>query len=287
VAGLHAGSETPVARVAAEPERVVAEGRLRTYPGAEVVVGTEVRGRIVRLAVQERSVVKAGDLIAELAAADLRASLAEAEARMAEARADITFHGREARRREQLLGRGSASTWELDADLRALDTARARLAAATAQRDRFQADLDKTRILSPIDGVVTRRDADAGEIVDAGAPIVTVTDLSRARIEAEVDEYDTARVRLGAPVRITAEGFPDAPGWDGVIEEIPDTVTIKNLRPEDPGRPIDTRVLLVKIALRTPTPLKLGQRVEVSIAVPDPDAASPGGALADNGVSPH
>jgi HlyD family secretion protein len=89
--------------------------------------------------------------------------------------------------------------------------------------------------------------------------------LARVRVEAEVDEYDTARVALGARVAIIAEGYTDA-SWRGTIEEIPDTVVGRRIRPEDPGRPIDARVLPVKIALGEPTPLKLGQRVEVEIA---------------------
>lgn len=271
-----------------EPERVVAEGRIAAYPGAEVTIGTELRGRIVRLAVQEKSIVKAGDLVAELAADDLRASLAEAEARIAEAEADIVYHDRELRRRSQLVVRGSASAWELDADTHQLAIAKARRAAAAAQRDRYRADLDKTRILAPIDGVVIAREVEPGEILDAGEPIATIADLSRVRVEAEVDEYDTARVHHGAAVRITAEGFAADQEWTGVVEEVPDTVVARNLRPEDPGRPIDTRVLRVKIALKEPTPLKLGQRVEVAIgvAVESPGAvAAHGPALADLGTA--
>jgi hypothetical protein len=51
----------------------------------------------------------------------------------------------------------------------------------------------------------------------------------------------------------------------GKIEEIPDSVVARKLKPEDPGRPTDTRVLLVKVALLEKTPLKLGQRVEMEI----------------------
>jgi hypothetical protein len=50
------------------------------------------------------------------------------------------------------------------------------------------------------------------------------------------------------------------------VEEIPDAVMARRLKPQDPGRPSDTKVLLVKIALGGKTPLKLGQRVEVAIA---------------------
>ncbi|MES1210824.1 MAG: hypothetical protein ABUL63_00690, partial [Acidobacteriota bacterium] len=84
------------------------------------------------------------------------------------------------------------------------------------------------------------------------------------RIEAEVDEFDAGRVTLGSIVKVTAEGFAGQ-SWKGTVEEIPDAVVGRRLKPQDPGRPSDTRVLLVKVALGEATPLKLGQRVEVEI----------------------
>ena len=84
--------------------RVAAEGRVVAHEGAEVVVGTEVSGLIVRLTVKERSAVHAGDVITELNSADLRASRAESMARVAEAEADIRFYEREDRRERAALG---------------------------------------------------------------------------------------------------------------------------------------------------------------------------------------
>jgi RND family efflux transporter MFP subunit len=248
----------------AERPRVIAEGRVVAYPGAEVVVGTEAAGRIVRLEVLEKSVVRKGDVIAELNADDLKASLAESVARASEAEADFRFFDREARREESLIARRAGTPQNLDVNRRGLDAARARRAAATAEGDRIRALIAKTRITAPIDGVVTARHAHAGETVEVAAQIVTIADLGRVRIEAEVDEYDTGRVALGADVRITAEGFPGQ-SWRGKVEEVPDSVVARRIRPEDPGRPIDARVLAVKIVFAEPTPLKLGQRVEVEI----------------------
>jgi multidrug resistance efflux pump len=94
--------------------------------------------------------------------------------------------------------------------------------------------------------------------------LCAIADLDRLRLEVEVDEYDAGRVALGAPVRITAEGY-DGQDWLGKVEDIPDAVTARRLRPQDPARPVDVRVLLVKVALQQATPLKLGQRVEVRI----------------------
>ena len=108
-----------VGRVTEPPvsPRVVAEGRVVAYPGAEVVVGTEVAGLIVQLTVKEKSAVRAGDLIAELNSADLRASRAEADARVAEAEADIRFYDREVRRDQALLAKHATTPQNLDVNV--------------------------------------------------------------------------------------------------------------------------------------------------------------------------
>ena len=248
---------------------VAAEGRIVAYPGAEVVVGTEVAGRIIRLTVKEKSAVRAGDLIAELNSADLRASRAEADARVAEAEADIRFYDREVRRDQALLAKHATTPQNLDVDVRGLELARARRDATLAGRDRLDALIAKTRITAPIDGVVTARHVQLGEIAEPGRAVVTIADLNQLRIEAEVDEFDAARVELGSPVTITAEGCGPAK-WHGTVEEIPDSVVGRRTRPADPGRPIDARVLPVKIALTEPTPLKLGQRIDVEITCSNP-----------------
>jgi multidrug efflux pump subunit AcrA (membrane-fusion protein) len=256
------------------PVRVIAEGRLVAYPGAEVVVGTEVGGTIVRLPVTEMSLVRAGELIAELRSDDLRASLAESEARIAEAEADRILYERETRRSEQLVARGAGSQTELDSNRRHLESARARRAAAAAASEHNRALIAKTHIVAPIGGTVIARHAHPGETVVPFARLVTIADLARVRVEAEVDESDIARIAIGVSARVTAEGFAGA-SWPGVVEEIPVAVAGRRLRPEDPGRPADMRVLLVKLALRGRTPLKLGQRVYVEFA-PNGRESSPG-----------
>ncbi len=243
---------------------MIAEGRLVTYPGAEVVMATELAGTIVQLPVRENSVVRKGDLIAELQSDELRASRDEAIARIEEAEAEIRFYEREVERRRVLIARRAASDVELDTNQRGLDVSRARHRAAVAARRRYDALIAKTRIASPIDGVIVGRFAHPGETVEAAARLVTVADLKRVRIEAEVDEVDIGAIALGAEVVIAAEGFPGRT-WCGRVEEIPDIVVGRHLRPEDTARPVDTRVLMVKIGLLEPTPLKLGQRIEVEI----------------------
>ena len=116
------------------PDSVIAEGRLVTYPGAEVVVAAELAGTIVTLPVREKSIVRKGDLIAELESDELRASRDEALARIEEAEAEIRFYEREVERRRVLIARRAASDVELDTNLRGLDVSRARRRAAIAAR---------------------------------------------------------------------------------------------------------------------------------------------------------
>jgi HlyD family secretion protein len=268
VAQVSANRPKPAAKpqsAAAQTQRVVAEGRVVTYPGAEVTVGSDVTGTIERLAVEEKEAVRAGQIIAVVRADDTRAALSVARARVGEAEADIRLFEAEVARAKHLFSEDVGSKQAWDKAERDLDSARARLASASAEVRRLAALVDKTVITAPIDGVVITRHAHAGETVDVGASLVTIADLKKTRVEAEIDEFDTARVRLGASVEVTAEGFGRA--WKGTIEEIPDSVVNRRLNPQDPSKPIDTRVLLVKVAFAEATPLKLGQRVEVRMDV--------------------
>jgi len=245
------------------PARIAAEGRMVTYPGAQAVVGTDLAGTLVSLPVHERDHVRKGQLLAELRSDDYRASLAEVQARVDEADADIRLFEAEVERARLLFGKEVGTRQALDRAQRDLEAGRARRQTAAATVRRLEATLAKTRIVSPIDGVVVARHVEAGETLEAGNRIVTVADLTRTRVEAEFDEFDMGRIHVGASARVTAEGFHGA--WKGVVEEIPDAVAGRKLKPQDPGKPEDTRVLLVKVALQEPTPLKLGQRVEVAV----------------------
>ncbi len=259
-------TKTPAAKAPAIAEKpsVVAEGRVASYPGAEVTVGSDVAGTIERLTVEEKQHVQKGETIAIIRNDDTRAALAVARARVGEAQADIRLYQSEVARAEHLFHEDVGSKQDWEKAQRDLDSARARLGSATAEVNRLDALVDKTLIKAPMDGVVITKYVQPGETITSGAQIITIADLTRTRVEAEIDEFDAAKVKLGASVMVEAEGF--AKGWKATIEEIPDSVVNRRLKPQDPSKPIDTRVLLVKVAFAEETPLKLGQRVEVRIA---------------------
>jgi len=246
------------------PGPVAAEGRVVTYPGAEVVVGAERTGRLVRILVEEGRLVAKGALLAELESDELRASLSEAQARLAEADAEIRLAESNLKRRRGLAEQEIIAAHDLDQANRDLEIAIARRDTALATVTRYAAQLEKTRIVAPITGTVILRHVDAGETLETGAKIATLADLRRLRIEAEADEADAAQLTPGAPVTITAESYPGR-AWKGSVEDVPDSVTLRRLKPQDPARPTDTRILAVKVAFAEATPLKLGTTVELQI----------------------
>ncbi len=249
-----------------KPERplVLAEGRLAAYPGAEITLSAELSGRLTKLAVKERDRVKAGETLAELDVKQQRAALGEATSRVKEADSDIDYFKREKTRSQQLFSQNVVAQAALDKSVHDADSAERRRTSLLASVSRLKVEVEKSAVLAPIDGTVTHRFVDAGEFVNAGAPLVTIADLSKLRVEAEVGEFDAGRVRAGAAAIVRAEGY-EGKSWRGSVEEIPDQVVARQLRPLDPSRPVDTRVLMVKIKPSEPLPLRLGQRVEVEI----------------------
>jgi RND family efflux transporter MFP subunit len=257
--GAHAPAARPIG-----PRSVAAEGRVITYPGDEVVVGAERSGRLIRVAVQEGQKVRKGELLAELESDELRAAADESRARVREAEAEVHLSELNLARRRELAEEKIVSVNDLDQATRDLDIAKARLETVRATLARQQAQLDKTRILAPIDGTVVARHVDGGQTIDSGAKVATVANLRRLRIDGEADEADSAGLVVGTPVVITNDGYPGRT-WKGKIEEVSDSVTLRKLKPQDPGRPTDTRILSVKVAFAEPSPLKLGTTVELRI----------------------
>ncbi|HEU5076376.1 MAG TPA: efflux RND transporter periplasmic adaptor subunit [Polyangiaceae bacterium] len=247
------------------PGPIVAEGRVSTHPGGEVTIAAEFPGKLAAMHVLERDRVTAGMVLAELDIVEERAALDEAWARVREVDSELEYLKKEERRSQLLYGGHVVAEAEHARAAQAVQNATRRKLSLLAAAARISKHIEKARIVAPRSGVVTSRRADAGEMVDAGEPLLTIANLDELRIEAEIGEFDTAHVRLGARATITAEGYGQRT-WHAKVQEIPDTVVPRQLKPLDPASPVDTRVLLVKLAPTEKLPFKLGQRVEVTIA---------------------
>lgn len=125
--------------------------------------------------------------------------------------------------------------------------------------------LNKTRVVSPISGTLIERYLDAGEVVMPEKPLAVIADIKQMRINAEVDETDAGRLKLGDAVDVTAYAYPGKV-FKGRVEEIADYVGKREIKPNNPAVNLGLKIIQVKIALTEATPLKLGMTVDVRIS---------------------
>ena len=228
---------------------IAASGKVRARNTVEV--GAEVSGQVAEVAVDFNTQVRRGDVLARIDPTRLRAQVGQGEAQVAlanaqldqaraqarRARAGVTLQQAEYERRQALEGRGFVTGAALDQIAAARDQARADLSQAeaqiqTAQAQRRQAqaivdsarlDLSRTILRAPIDGIVISRSIDPGQTVVSSFQTATLfeiaEDLSRMRVEANVDEADIGRIRVGQPVRFTVDAYP-GDVFTGTVEQV-------------------------------------------------------------------
>jgi HlyD family secretion protein len=126
-------------------------------------------------------------------------------------------------RQERLLQEQLASQAEYDAAKAAYDASRAQVDQASAALRQAQTDLEYTRILSPIDGVVVDRKYDVGQTVAASFQAPTLftiaQDLTKMQVLADVDQSDIGRIRVGQTARFTVDAYPEEE-FQGTIAQI-------------------------------------------------------------------
>jgi HlyD family secretion protein len=205
-------------------ETVQSTGQVK--PLTEVQVGAQVSGRITKVHVDFNSVVKAGDVLAEidptLFGAQIDSNQAQVEAARANvvrSEASLATTRQRLERAKKLVAEGVGSQADLDTAQGAYDVALADIAAAKAQVAQGRAvlrssstNLQYTRIFSPIDGVVINRAIDPGQTVAASfqAPtlFVIAQDLRKMRVLADIDEADVGRLRESMGADVSVDAFP-------------------------------------------------------------------------------
>jgi HlyD family secretion protein len=204
---------------------VTATGTLEAKKTVEI--GAEVTGRVTRVAVDYNDIVKKGQELATIDPEQLRASteqsraeLSAARATVLEARATATETALAAARAEEQSKRGLISPQQLETARAtaaraeaALSSAEARTLLSRASLGLASTRLEKTKIVSPIDGIVLSRAVEPGQTVTAGfqTPIMfkLAEDLSQMRLATAVDEADIGRVRAGLIATFTVDAYPD------------------------------------------------------------------------------
>jgi HlyD family secretion protein len=218
---------------------VTASGQVSSH--TKVDVASDVSGRITRLAVKEGDIVKKGQFLLEIdpsqyqaavgrnvaAVASSRAQVAQAKATLAQAKSTYQRTADLQKRNPTLV-----SADQVDQLLTAVkvnqalvDNAMHGVAQAEAALRDAQSSLNKTTIVSPIDGQVTRLNVEQGETAIQGtlnkdaATLLTVSDMSNLETKVKVNETDVAHVKVGDSAMVQIDAFPDTT-FRGQVTEI-------------------------------------------------------------------
>ncbi|HEY9115666.1 MAG TPA: efflux RND transporter periplasmic adaptor subunit, partial [Bacteroidales bacterium] len=188
-----------------------------------VVVGTQVSGVIEKIYVDFNSVVKKGQLIAELDKSTLQSSLETAEADLERAAAEYEYQQANLERIKQLYENEVLPKSDYDMAVYSFKISKAGLKSAEANLNRAQRNLSYAMIYAPIDGIVLNRAVEEGQTVAASMntpELFTITnDLSTMQVEADVDEADIGMVKKGQHVDFTVDAFPDET-FTGEVAEV-------------------------------------------------------------------
>jgi len=182
-------------------------------PELDVQISARISAEIMAIDVEEGDVVEKGQLLVELDSQVYEAMKEKSESTVMSAQATLKRAEADYRRTKGLFEQNLASQAELDAREADKLLADSQLRQAQASLREAQDNLDKTRLMAPINGVVTKLNKEEGEIAVGSQfqadPIMTVSDLSRMEVLAEIDENDVVLISENDTTKIEVDAISD------------------------------------------------------------------------------
>ena len=182
-------------------------------PVTSVTVGTQVSGIVSHLYVDYNSVVKKGQVIAELDRTNLISELNTAKANLSSAQSSLNYQLSNYNRYKELYNKGLVSADEYESARLQYLQAKEQVNTSKENVQKAQTNLGYATITSPIDGVILSKSVEEGQTVAASfnTPelFVIAQDLTDMRVIADIDEADIGGVKEGQRVCFTVDAFPD------------------------------------------------------------------------------
>lgn len=200
-------------------------------PVTSVTVGTQVSGIISRLYVDYNTVVKKGQIIAELDKTNLISELNTAKANLSSAQSSLNYESANYKRYATLFKKGLVSADEYESAKLNFEKAKDQVAQSREMVQKAQTNLSYAIITSPIDGVVISKSVEEGQTVAASyatPELFTIAkDLKDMQVVANVDEADIGDVKEGERVSFTVDAFPND-AFEGVVKQVRQEATTTN-----------------------------------------------------------
>ncbi|WP_117880853.1 efflux RND transporter periplasmic adaptor subunit [Aureibaculum luteum] len=214
-------AKTVVAKTANVTTMVTATGTIE--PITQVEVGTQVSGVVEKIYVDYNSVVKEGQLIAELDKTNLQATYTQNKAAYDNAVTQRNYLQTIYNRQKTLYDNQVISKSDYDDATYNLQTAKGTVTERLSDLQKAQTNLSYANIYSPIDGVVLSRAIDEGQTVAASFSTPTLftiaQDLREMQVEADVDEADIGGVKEGQRVEFTVDAYVGET-FNGVVTQV-------------------------------------------------------------------
>ena len=200
-------------------------------PVTSVTVGTQVSGIVSKLYVDYNSVVKKGQVIAELDKTNLMSQLNTAKTQLATAQSQLNYQTTNFNRYKTLYQKGLVAADEYDNAKLSYTQAKEQVASAKEEVQRAQTNLGYATITSPIDGVVLSKSVEEGQTVAASFSTPELfkiaQDLTNMQVVADVDEADIGDVKEGERVSFTVDAYPDDT-FEGTVKQVRQEATTTN-----------------------------------------------------------
>ncbi len=200
-------------------------------PVTSVTVGTQVSGIVSKLYVDYNSIVKKGQIIAELDKTNLTSELNTAKANLASAQSTLNYEQANHNRYKTLYDKGLVSANDYENARLSYEKARQTVASAHESVRKAQTNLGYATITSPIDGVVLSKSVEEGQTVAASfntPELFTIAqDLTDMRVIADIDEADIGGVKEGQRVSFTVDAFPDD-SFEGQVTQVRQQATTES-----------------------------------------------------------
>lgn len=200
-------------------------------PVTSVTVGTQVSGIVSKLYVDYNTVVKKGQVIAELDKTNLISQLNSAKTQLATAQSQLNYQTANFNRYKTLFQKGLVAADDYENVQLSYKQAKEQVASAKEEVQRAQTNLGYATITSPIDGVVLSKSVEEGQTVAASfstPELFTIAqDLTNMQVVADVDEADIGDVREGENVSFTVDAYPDDT-FTGVVKQVRQEATTTN-----------------------------------------------------------
>lgn len=200
-------------------------------PVTSVTVGTQVSGIVSKLFVDYNSVVKKGQVIAELDKTNLMSQLNTAKTQLATAQSQLNYQTANYKRYKTLFEKGLVAADDFDNAKLSYTQAKEQVVSAKEEVQRAQTNLGYATITSPIDGVVLSKSVEEGQTVAASfstPELFTIAqDLTNMQVVADVDEADIGDVKEGERVSFTVDAYPDDT-FEGEVKQVRQEATTTN-----------------------------------------------------------